>query len=643
MYKLIYFHITGIFIFLSCILTPIFAQLDLEIQPSRIKGVAPLYVFFDVTSTAGLTNTNDLVNADFHWNFDLNDNDPNGDWETVKGMVVGHVFEEPGTYTIQCTVTSPDGNTDTETIIITVSEFSGTTYYVSSLGNDANDGLSESTAWQTANFAFSQLDSNERILFNRGNSFTNVNVHLQNLTGGKMIVGAYGSGNKPILSGEIDENRIIQLDFVNDIAFMDLHVIVNAPNIAGTNFGMESSSDVLLLNLELEGSTAMAVYNDDCNLIGVFDNYIHDFGVLATYAGDGTRLSWVGNTIDNLIGTPQPEHGMRIQGGEKQFIAHNTLSNLVETKSSIQIRGDGQRHVMIYKNKMDRILGINPVNVTSLADISYVTIEGNYIGQNPNYTIPPWENSINGINIEATNIAIRNNVIDGYRNAIFIGHDYNGVVSGFVDVYHNTVNWRPVSTESNNAGRIVRVRDVDNININNNFITAPTIAEGSVLVTQGTNNNIFVTNNVISTPVDYAVNPIPSSAAHLNDVSNYNILSNSVANNSGETGIPVFFDVNDTIRNVITPDVGAFEFSELLNIQTHNNIFVSIYPNPTSDFIYIKTNLLLEGLELYDVLGKSILKTKNTNKISINNLPKGIYVLKIYSVNKIVSKKIIIK
>ncbi len=643
MKKRSYYYIIGTIIFLNLNGSLLHAQLDLQIQPSRTTGIAPLYVFFDATSTTGLVGTNDLVNADFQWNFDLNDNDPNGDWETIKGMVAGHVFEVAGTYTVNCTVTAPDGSTDTASVNIIVSDFSGTTYYVANTGDDANDGLSESTPWLTANFAFSQLSPNERILFNRGEIFSNVNYHFQNLTGGKMIIGAYGSGSKPILSGIVDENRMLQLDFIDDIAFVNIHILVNAPNVGGANFDIENSSNVLLLDLELEGATSRAVYNDNCNMVGVFDTYIHDFGVLATFAGDGTRLSWVGNTIDNLIGTPQPEHGMRIQGGEKQFIAHNTLTNLTETKTSIQIRGNGQRHVVIYKNKMDRILGVNPQNSSTLAAISYVTIEGNYIGQNPNYTSTSWENSINGINIEATNIAIRNNVIDGYRNAIFIGHDYNGVVSGFVDVYHNTANWREVSPQSNTAGRIVRVRDVDNVNINNNFITAPTIAEGSVLVTQGTNNSIFVANNVISTPVDYIVSPLSGSAAHQNDVSNYNIQSNSTANNAGGSGIPVFFDIDNNTRDVITPDVGVFEYAASLNVEMYDNIPVFVYPNPISDFIYIKTSLIIEEIELFDELGKSILKTKSTNKISVNNLSKGMYILKIYSGNKSISKKIIIQ
>jgi len=105
-------------------MTPILlAQVNLEIQASRTTGTAPLYVFFDATSSSGLSETNDLVNSDFSWNFDTSNTDPDGSWEITKGMVAGHVFELPGTYEVSCTVSAPDGTTDTEIVNITVSEF----------------------------------------------------------------------------------------------------------------------------------------------------------------------------------------------------------------------------------------------------------------------------------------------------------------------------------------------------------------------------------------------------------------------------------------------------------------------------------------------------------------------------------------
>ena len=394
---------------------------------------------------------------------------------------------------------------------------------------------------------------------------------------------------------------------------------------------------------------------------GVFDTDIHDFGVLATFAGDATRVAWVGNTINNLIGTPQPEHGMRLQGGEKQFIAHNSLTNLTNTKTAITVRGDGQRHVMIYKNKMDRLLGVNPQNAQTIAAISQVTIEGNYVGQNPDYTGTTWENSFNGISIEATNVAIRNNVVDGYRNAINVSHDFNGVVSGWVDIYHNTVNWRPISPISFDGGRIAQVFEVSNVNVHNNFITAPTTDEASTVVYLGTNTNITEANNIIATTADYALNPLPGSEADANDIVNYQLVVASTAIDAGSDSIPVFYDANNVMRAVATPDVGAFESITAQSIarssaQTNetpirgiptvskpalNNIQLSVFPNPFHDEITIQyeiTTPSLSAVSIYirDVLGRvvqqPIIYEQQTQglyrqRVSTQHLSDGLYYL----------------
>ncbi|MFH4964118.1 endonuclease [Gaetbulibacter sp. M235] len=69
-----------------------------------------------------------------------------------------------------------------------------------------------------------------------------------------------------------------------------------------------------------------------------------------------------------------------------------------------------------------------------------------------------------------------------------------------------------------------------------------------------------------------------------------------------------------------------------------------IYPNPTSEnYFNIKTNQSLK-VEIFDILGKSILKTQvdsNNSKIDINRLTKGIYLVKLISDKGSVTKKLI--
>jgi len=64
----------------------------------------------------------------------------------------------------------------------------------------------------------------------------------------------------------------------------------------------------------------------------------------------------------------------------------------------------------------------------------------------------------------------------------------------------------------------------------------------------------------------------------------------------------------------------------------NGNFEVSVYPNPTSDYITIKSPSKITEVKMYDMLGKLILtNTKSTDKINVSSLQTGAYILKIYS------------
>ena len=70
---------------------------------------------------------------------------------------------------------------------------------------------------------------------------------------------------------------------------------------------------------------------------------------------------------------------------------------------------------------------------------------------------------------------------------------------------------------------------------------------------------------------------------------------------------------------------------------------VSIYPNPTSDILKINT---LEGanIEIFNVLGRLVKSEKNVNAqhtMDVSGLSKGVYLVKLTSDNKSVTKKVI--
>lgn len=72
-----------------------------------------------------------------------------------------------------------------------------------------------------------------------------------------------------------------------------------------------------------------------------------------------------------------------------------------------------------------------------------------------------------------------------------------------------------------------------------------------------------------------------------------------------------------------------------------NNI--KLYPNPSNTLVNIKSNQTINKLELYDLLGKTLVsKSRNTHSIDVRILSKGIYILKLYSGSKSAVKKITI-
>ena len=69
---------------------------------------------------------------------------------------------------------------------------------------------------------------------------------------------------------------------------------------------------------------------------------------------------------------------------------------------------------------------------------------------------------------------------------------------------------------------------------------------------------------------------------------------------------------------------------------------ISIYPNPTKDEIFIKSDLQIGKVEIFSLTG-IILMTENnfTGKISVSALPQGVYLLKVYTDKGLVVNKIL--
>lgn len=94
-------------------------------------------------------------------------------------------------------------------------------------------------------------------------------------------------------------------------------------------------------------------------------------------------------------------------------------------------------------------------------------------------------------------------------------------------------------------------------------------------------------------------------------------------------------------RRPITPT----DQSEQLNVKEVLNSKISIYPNPSNDVFYIDA-AVLSKVEIYDLNGrmlKSFANVSSNQAINVQDLNKGIYLVKILSGNTFEVKKLIIK
>ena len=85
--------------------------------------------------------------------------------------------------------------------------------------------------------------------------------------------------------------------------------------------------------------------------------------------------------------------------------------------------------------------------------------------------------------------------------------------------------------------------------------------------------------------------------------------------------------------------------SSNLNISDDTLNITKIYPLPSENTVFISSAEVINKVEIYDVLGKSILSIDNNNikSFSVRSLNKGIYIVKLSSLNSVETHRIIKK
>jgi len=139
----------------------------------------------------------------------------------------------------------------------------GVDYYVSNDGSDSNDGLTTLTPWRTVGKVNSELtgviNQGDNIYFNRGDTFSDngLTIRRGGTSSNWMVIGAYGTGANPIISGNNDNNNMrIQ---VSGLGYIRVENITLRNSNANGFQCILVTNDLTLYNVDVENSGTNAI------------------------------------------------------------------------------------------------------------------------------------------------------------------------------------------------------------------------------------------------------------------------------------------------------------------------------------------------------------------------------------------------
>lgn len=125
------------------------------------------------------------------------------------------------------------------------------------------------------------------------------------------------------------------------------------------------------------------------------------------------------------------------------------------------------------------------------------------------------------------------------------------------------------------------------------------------------------------------------------------------AYNDGETGGEItdltygwYYDVY--VRAICSEDhlslwTGPFTTEQVLSVKDEDLSQFSVYPNPVIDQVQIESKLPIRKIELYNAQGQKVVEKSTTNNLSLSQMSKGIYMMRVYFENGEVKSHKLIK
>lgn len=395
-------------------------------------------------------------------------------------------------------------------------------------------------------------------------------------------------------------------------------------------------------NLYLEETYNMPILNDlapfqDCNENGIYDPENGDYPLMK---GDQS-IFWVINDLGNTHGRSGGEPlGVEIQCLAYAYIANNDVNNAT-----------------FYDYK---ILKKTPGNLTDFYFSQFVDpdIEGyddDYIGCDTTLNYSFAYNAVNTpTGAGSPPIAI----------AQFLKTPNNLGMSSFSNLKNSSGPGGPIATDGAYHKNFQTGKDG-----NGSLVTCGGYGVGGTVATKFLYpGNPSEGNNYTGTCTDWSecsASTTPDDRRLLMTSGPYDLNTNSpleftvavmVAETDASTytGCPdkntVINPVVNTVNNFIATVNDKPYTCKVLNGITDFNAkanLVSIYPNPTNNYLMIKTaaGFEINTIQIFDLIGSEVKANIETNKIDVAHLNKGVYTLKINSkkLSKTLVKKFVVR
>jgi len=422
-----------------------------------------------VKSTFGSGND---VTSTIAWDF----GDPGSKYNDLEGFNAAHAYANPGTYTITLTITTPDGHVGVATQTVTVGQDTRSTIYVSSAGNDQNNGSSADAPIQSIDRLNQLITSNTRVLFQDGGTYfmTDHGINVGGLQ--HVYIGSYGTGAQPILMANgpsvgsmIDPNNNSVGIVVQGLTFDSIYnSTVGAPDVCDV-----AGNDITFL-----GNTFYRV-SDDFNMnqyptnVLIQGNSSPNTADLYNYFAwvQGQEINILGNTVANSIN----QSVIRVDAPDNSDIniSYNNLAKTTPSSNSYKSCLTLQWYDFLYAG--NNTLTNGPLFTGPLTNVTGSNASSAASAQNTVIDSNVLNNSKIGVDAQSINTMIRNNVINP------------------PDTYAIFVN----STDTSFPGVTLQVR---NLWIENNTVISNHVDGGFLYLDDGQSQNIHLDNNVFTDP-----------------------------------------------------------------------------------------------------------------------------------------------